>query len=64
MSLTPLKAIRKHCLECSGGSWNEVKLCVIPTCPLYRYRFGHNPKRKGIGNPQGNIANLRLRKKH
>ena len=19
-------------------------------CPLYPYRFGHNPKRKGVGN--------------
>ena len=49
-SITPLKAIRKHCLECSGGSPSEVKNCVIPECPLYQYRLGKNPRRKGIGN--------------
>ncbi len=38
---SPLKAIRRHCLECSGGSPNEVRLCPIETCPLYGFRFGH-----------------------
>ena len=47
--LSPLKAIRKYCLECGGGSPKEVKLCVIPHCPLFSFRFGHNPARKGIG---------------
>lgn len=41
--LTPLKAIRAKCLECSGGSSNEVKLCPIDKCALYVYRSGHNP---------------------
>ena len=41
--LTPIKAIRAKCLECSCGNVNEVKLCVIPDCPLYPYRLGHNP---------------------
>ena len=48
--LTPLKAIRKNCLECSSGSSNEVKNCIITDCPLYPYRLGKNPKRKGMGN--------------
>ena len=47
--MTPLRAIRQHCLECSGGIASEVRECVIPTCPLYPYRTGHNPKRAGIG---------------
>lgn len=47
--LTPVKAIRKHCLECSCNSVHEVKNCIIPDCPLYPYRFGKNPQRKGIG---------------
>ena len=42
--LTPMKAIRKKCLECSCGSFNEVKLCPIKTCALYGYRMGHRPK--------------------
>ncbi len=48
--LTPLKAIRKNCLECSSGSSNEVKNCIITDCPLYPYRLGKNPHRKGLGN--------------
>ena len=42
----PLKSIRKHCLECSGGSVKEVELCPIEKCFLYSYRFGKNPHRK------------------
>ena len=42
--LTPLKAIRANCLDCSGGSPAEVRLCVIPECPLHGYRFGKRPK--------------------
>ena len=41
----PLKAIRAHCLECVGGSSDEVKLCTAPKCWLYPYRFGKNPFR-------------------
>lgn len=41
--LTPIKAIRAYCVQCSGGSFTEVKLCVIPHCPLYPYRLGHRP---------------------
>jgi hypothetical protein len=43
---TPLKAIRKKCLECSGGSYKEVELCTVTCCNLYYYRFGKNPNRK------------------
>jgi len=45
--MTPLKAIRLNCLGCSAGSAKEVRLCYIPTCPLYQYRFGKNPALKG-----------------
>ena len=44
--LTPLKAIRAKCLDCSGGSIHEAKLCVIPECSLHPFRFGKNPFRK------------------
>lgn len=46
---TPLKAIRAKCLDCSAGQPSEVRKCDIPECPLFTYRFGKNPKRKGIG---------------
>lgn len=44
--LTPMKAIRAKCLDCSCGSANEVKLCPITACPLFPYRFGKNPNVK------------------
>jgi len=47
--LTPIKAIRANCLRCSVNQPSEVKKCVIPDCPLFPYRFGKNPNRKGIG---------------
>ena len=48
MRLSPVKAIKQHCLECSGGSKKEVRLCVITDCPLHPYRLGKNPNRAGI----------------
>lgn len=44
MRLTPMKAIRQKCLDCSCGSSKEVSLCPIKNCPLYGYRFGKRPK--------------------
>jgi len=41
--ITPVKAIRLYCLECSGGSFKDVRECVIPDCPLYPFRLGKNP---------------------
>jgi hypothetical protein len=59
--LSPLKAIRKHCLECVGGSPDQVRDCQGDSmygspCALHPYRFGRNPKRKGVGS---NGAHLR-----
>ena len=42
-----LRAIRAKCLWCSGDSRQEIKLCPIKDCPLYGYRFGKNPNKKG-----------------
>ncbi len=50
---SPLRSIRIYCRQCSGDSPKEVRLCVIPDCPLYPYRQGHNNKRKGIGGHSG-----------
>jgi len=50
--LTPIKAIRKKCLEC-GGRPSEVRRCEISDCPLFIYRFGKNPNRKGVGGRRG-----------
>lgn len=42
--LTPIKAIRAKCIECSCGSKQDVRLCPIKKCALYPYRMGHRPK--------------------
>ena len=42
--LTPLKAIRQKCLDCTCNQPLEVRLCVIENCPLYPYRMGKRPK--------------------
>ena len=41
----PVKAIRAFCIDCCGGSSNEVKLCTAPKCALYPFRLGKNPYR-------------------
>ena len=62
--LTPLKAVRAKCIDCSGGSIHEVKLCVIPECPLYPFRLGKNPyrKRRKLTDQQRREIAERLRK--
>ena len=47
--LTPLKAIRAKCLDCYAGHPSQVRKCDLSDCPLFIYRLGHNPKRKGVG---------------
>lgn len=47
MKLTPLKAIKKHCLECSGYEKKQVRECTIKDCVLFPFRQGSNPNRKG-----------------
>ena len=41
----PVKAIRAFCIDCCGGSSNEVKLCTALHCVLYPFRLGKNPFR-------------------
>jgi len=60
--LNPLKAIRKNCLACSGGSAVEVKECTITTCPLYPFRFGKNPGRKPMSEERRKEVSKRFKK--
>jgi hypothetical protein len=41
--LTPLKAIRAKCIDCSAGYLGEVRLCPVTTCPIWPYRMGRRP---------------------
>lgn len=56
--LTPLKAIRAKCIDCCCGQLAEVRACPVLNCPLYPYRDGHNPSRKGIGGFKQNEEDL------
>ncbi len=42
--LTPMKAIRKKCLDCCCNQQVEVKNCPCEKCPLHAYRMGKRPK--------------------
>ena len=54
---TPLKAIRKKCLDCSCDCKLEVRECPVIDCPIYPYRLGKNPARSGIGNSKALLVN-------
>jgi hypothetical protein len=47
--LTPLRAVRAKCLDCSVGQPVEVRMCEVTSCALFPFRMGKNPNRKGIG---------------
>lgn len=54
--LTPIKAIRAKCLDCSNNQYTEVERCPVTKCSLYPYRLGHRPgweKRNAKGNTNG-----------
>lgn len=40
---TPIKTIRKKCLDCSEGQYKQVRFCTVLSCPLYPYRMGKRP---------------------
>ena len=45
---TPIKAIRKKCLDCCNGQSKEIRLCTIINCAIYSYRFGRRPDNNTI----------------
>jgi len=52
--LTPLKSIRRKCINCSVGSLAEVRLCPVEQCFLWYYRMGKRP----INSPQSDRITL------
>ena len=44
--MSPVEAIRRKCLDCSGGQATEVKLCEAVTCALWPFRAGRHPYTK------------------
>jgi len=45
---TPIKAIRKKCLDCTCGQVKEIRDCPIINCALYPYRMGCRPDKSTL----------------
>ena len=64
-ALKKIKAFCKECApdfnlhECDGEVLNTPETRSYGKCPLWIYRFGHNPKRKGIGKKGGRPENFK-----
>lgn len=54
--LEPMKAIRAKCIDCSGGSRAEVRMCQVTSCPTYPLRMGHRPQPKDKGSKEAQVA--------
>lgn len=58
---TPLSAIHKHCLECSGNSREEVKHCPITHCALWTFRnetLYNEYYKKCVNTKKTNVSNV------
>jgi hypothetical protein len=42
-----IKAIRRNCVDCMGGSFSAVDECTTETCPLYGFKSGKFAKIAG-----------------
>lgn len=60
--ITPMKAIRQKCLDCSCGSNEEVKNCLAKKCPLYQFRFGYKLDENGNRKKSRTITQEHLEK--
>ena len=41
--VSPLRALRLHCLDCCNESAQEVRLCTAVDCASWPFRLGKNP---------------------
>lgn len=63
--MTPLEAIKQHCIECCCGVRSEVLNCTVQNCALYPFRQGKNPfskRGKNMTEEQKQKAADRMRK--
>ena len=44
--LTPVKSIRKYCVWCMNGSYEEITNCLDTDCAFFFWRFGKRPTNK------------------
>ena len=50
--MSPLRAIRAHCLDCCAGSAQEVAKCMALRCSSWPFRMGTSPHRKPPSDEQ------------
>ena len=62
--LSPMRALRKHCLDCCNDSPNEVRHCPCTTCPLWPFRMGKNPWRLPLSTKERERRSEAMRKRH
>lgn len=53
VNLTPIRAIRKFCVECMVFIADEIDSCIAQNCPLYPFRSG-----KELTGRSENVDNL------
>lgn len=46
--ISSLRAVRRFCLHCVGGSAKLVRECESFDCPLHPFRMGKDPYRKRV----------------
>lgn len=59
--MSPLQAIKEHCIDCCCGDKKEVKLCSCTKCPLYDFRLGKSGKKRNMTEEQKKAAGERLK---
>jgi hypothetical protein len=59
-----LQAIRERCVDCCGGSTQEVRLCVAVACVAWPFRMGTDPWRakRTLSESEKNLLADRLKK--
>ena len=62
--LTPMKAIRAKCLDCTGNQSKEVRLCTCLSCPLWGYRMGVRPDHPRALEANKEVEREKLRGSH
>ena len=54
--MSPLKALRLRCIDCSAGSSLEVRLCTAASCPSWPFRLGRNPWRAPVSEERRQLG--------
>lgn len=57
--LTPIKAIRAKCLDCTNNQYTEIKECPMTECSLYPYRMGKRPKKDYDNQTVNEVAKIK-----